>query len=124
IPGCREMMEVGPDAYKVKMDLKVASVGGSFDGDISLSDKQEPRTCRINVSGGGTLGHGTGQARFEIIPQDAATTKLGYEGSGEVGGLVAGVGQRILKSVSKHLVKRFFTAARKELETAAVRTAD
>jgi carbon monoxide dehydrogenase subunit G len=119
IPGCKEMIEVTPDAYKVKMELKVASVGGSFDGDISLTDKQELRTCRITVSGGGTLGHGTGQARFEIVPQDGSTTKLVYEGSGEVGGLVAGVGQRILKSISKHLVKRFFTAAKKELQTAA-----
>ena len=75
IPGCKEMIEVSPDAYKVKMDLKVASVGGSFDGDIALTDKQEPRTCRITVSGGGTLGHGTGQARFEIIPQDASDDK-------------------------------------------------
>jgi carbon monoxide dehydrogenase subunit G len=119
IPGCKEMIEVSPDTYKVKMELKVASVGGSFDGDIALTDKQAPRTCRISVSGGGTLGHGTGQARFEIVPQDGAATKLVYEGSGEVGGLVAGVGQRILKSVSKHLVKRFFKTAKQELETAA-----
>ena len=33
--------------------------------------------------------------------------------------LVAGVGQRILSSVSKHLVGRFFVALRKEVETAA-----
>ena len=36
---------------------------------------------------------------------------------GALGGLVAGVGQRILSSVSKHLVGRFFVALRKEVET-------
>ena len=41
------------------------------------------------------------------------------QGAGEIGGLVAGVGQRILSSVSKHLVGRFFVALRKELETPA-----
>jgi carbon monoxide dehydrogenase subunit G len=30
---------------------------------------------------------------------------------------VAGVGQRILSSVSKHLIGRFFVALRKEFET-------
>ena len=40
-----------------------------------------------------------------------------YQGVGEIGGLVAGVGQRILSSVSKHLIGRFFTALRKEFET-------
>ena len=38
------------------------------------------------------------------------------QGTGEIGGLVAGVGQRILSSVSKHLVGRFFVALRKEFD--------
>ena len=31
IPGCRSMQEIAPDSYAVRLDLKVASVGGSFD---------------------------------------------------------------------------------------------
>ncbi|MEP9377153.1 carbon monoxide dehydrogenase subunit G [Aquabacter sp. CN5-332] len=117
IPGCKAMTETGPDAYKVDMQLRVAAVGGSFEGEIALSDKQPPRTCHISVSGAGSLGHGNGSAKFEIIPQEAGGCLLAYEGVGEVGGLVAGVGQRILGSVSKHLIGRFFTALRKEFET-------
>ena len=56
IPGCREMRELAPDKYAVRMDLKVASVGGSFAGEIALSDKTAPQVCRIAVSGSGTLG--------------------------------------------------------------------
>jgi uncharacterized protein len=116
IPGCKSMTETAPDAYDVLMELKVAAVGGSFEGKIALSDKVEPNSCRIAVSGGGTLGHGDGQARFEIVPVDASTCILKYEGTGEVGGLVAGVGQRILGSVSKHLIGKFFTALKKDFE--------
>jgi uncharacterized protein len=123
IPGCKSMTEAGPDAYLVLMELKVAAVGGSFEGQIVLSDKDEPRTCRITVSGGGTLGHGSGDAMFEIVPVDAATCLLRYEGIGEVGGLVAGVGQRILGSVSKHLIGKFFTALRKDFEAQRTRLA-
>jgi carbon monoxide dehydrogenase subunit G len=43
IPGCKTMTEIAPDAYKVEMQLRVAAVGGSFEGEIALSDK-EPRT--------------------------------------------------------------------------------
>jgi carbon monoxide dehydrogenase subunit G len=110
------MTEIGPDAYKVDMQLKVAAVGGSFEGEISLSDKEPPRTCSIKVSGAGTLGHGNGSARFEIEPDGENGCKLIYKGTGEIGGLVAGVGQRILASVSKHLIGRFFVALRKEFE--------
>jgi uncharacterized protein len=117
IPGCKTMTEIAPDAYKVEMQLRVAAVGGSFEGEISLSDKQPPRTCSIKVSGAGTLGHGNGVARFEIEPDGDNGARLVYKGSGEVGGLVAGVGQRILSSVSKHLVGRFFVALRKEFDS-------
>ncbi len=116
VPGCKSMIEVAPDAYKVDMQLRVAAVGGSFEGEISLSDKQPPQTCMIKVSGAGTLGHGNGTARFEIEPDGEYGSRLIYKGSGEVGGLVAGVGQRILASVSKHLIGRFFVALRKEFE--------
>ncbi len=116
VPGCKSMVEIAPDTYKVDMQLKVAAVGGSFEGEISLSDKEPPRSCSIKVSGAGTLGHGNGTARFEIEPEGESSSRLVYKGTGEIGGLVAGVGQRILASVSKHLIGRFFTALRKEFE--------
>ena len=116
VPGCKSMTEIAPDAYKVDMQLRVAAVGGSFEGEISLSDKEVPRACSIRVSGAGTLGHGNGTARFEIEPDGQNGCKLIYKGTGEIGGLVAGVGQRILSSVAKHLIARFFVALRKEFE--------
>jgi uncharacterized protein len=116
VPGCKAMTEIAPDAYKVDLQLRVAAVGGSFEGEIALSDKEPPKACSIKVSGAGTLGHGNGSARFEIAPDGPGTSRLTFKGSGEIGGLVAGVGQRILSSVSKHLVGRFFTALRKEFE--------
>jgi len=115
IPGCKSMTEIAPDAYRVEMLLRIAAVGGSFEGEIALSDKEPPRACSIKISGAGTLGHGIGGARFEISPEGAAS-RLSFQGAGEIGGLVAGVGQRILSSVSRHLVGRFFTALRQELE--------
>lgn len=118
IPGCREMRELSPHKYAVQMDLKVASVGGSFAGEIALSDKAPPQTCRIAISGSGTLGHGTGEARFTLEPAENGTLLI-YEGTGEIGGLVAGVGQRVLRGVAKHLIGKFFKSVRSELDTAA-----
>jgi carbon monoxide dehydrogenase subunit G len=116
IPGCRSMTEIAPNSYKVELQLRVAAVGGSFEGEISLSDMEAPHACTIKVSGAGTLGHGNGAAHFQIEPEDEKSSKLVYKGAGEIGGLVAGVGQRVLSSVSKHLIGRFFIALRKEFE--------
>jgi uncharacterized protein len=115
IPGCRSMRELAPDRYGVHLDLKVASVGGSFQGEIALSDRAAPERCRIAISGSGTLGHGSGEARFTLEPADGGTL-LAYDGTGEIGGLVAGVGQRVLRGVSRHLIGKFFKSVRSELE--------
>lgn len=112
IPGCTLMVETAPDAYDVKLQLKVAAVGGSFEGKVRLFDKAPPEACRITVSGEGTLGTGTGTASFTIVETGAGASRLDYEGEGEIGGLVVGVGQRVLGSVAKQLTKRFFTALR------------
>lgn len=118
IPGCRSMQEVAPDSYTLLLDLKVASVGGSFEGNIALSEKAAPQRCCITVSGSGTLGHGSGEARFTLDPALSGTL-LVYQGSGEIGGLVAGVGQRVLRGVSRHLIGKFIKAIRSELANAS-----
>jgi carbon monoxide dehydrogenase subunit G len=114
IPGCREMIPDGEDRFKLVLNLKVASVGGSFEGEISLSDKQAPSQCKVAVSGEGSLGQGSGLATFSLEPQPTGTL-MRYSGEGEIGGLVAGVGQRILKGVSKYLIGQFFKALRREV---------
>ena len=112
IPGCKEMIADGEDRYRIVLNLKVASVGGSFEGEIELSDKVPPTQCRIRVAGSGTLGHGSGAASFSLAAHAEGTT-MRYSGEGEIGGLVAGVGQRILKGVAKHLIGQFFTSLRR-----------
>jgi uncharacterized protein len=113
IPGCKEMIPEGEDKFKLVLNLKVASVGGSFEGAIALSDKQPPAHCKVVVSGAGTLGQGEGAAAFSLEPKEDGTL-MRYNGEGEIGGLVAGVGQRILKGVAKHLIGQFFKALKKE----------
>ena len=115
IPGCKDMIADGDDRFRLILSLRVASVGGDFDGEVGLSDKLAPTQCRISVAGSGTLGHGEGSATFSLAPQADQATIMRYAGEGEIGGLVAGVGQRILKGVAKHLVAQFFTALRREI---------
>jgi carbon monoxide dehydrogenase subunit G len=114
IPGCISMIETAPGSYVMTLELKVAAVGGSFEGAVSLSEMDPPNSCLITVSGSGTLGTGNGSARVTITEGDAGDSQISYQAEGEVAGLVAGVGQRILMGVAKHLVRQFFTALKKE----------
>ena len=119
IPGCTDMIATGDDRFRLILALKVASVGGSFEGEIGLSEKVPPTQCRVSVSGAGSLGHGEGSATFSLSPGADGATTMRYAGEGEIGGLVAGVGQRILKGVSRHLIGQFFAAFRREVAAMA-----
>lgn len=113
LPGCTGMTKVAEDVYEADLKLQVASVGGTFSGRISLTDKLEPEKCRLTVQGSGTIGHATGHASFELQEISESETRMTYQGTGEVGGLVAGVGQRVLGGVTKYLTKRFLSSLEK-----------
>jgi hypothetical protein len=67
------------------------------------------------VEGQGSIGFMKGSAAFELEPQGENRTLLHYAGSAEVGGVVAGVGQRVLSGVAKYMVGRFFKALEKHI---------
>jgi carbon monoxide dehydrogenase subunit G len=107
------MTEIAPDNYKVEMQLRVAAVGGSFEGEISLFDKvpRMPAASKHRARAPPVTAMAAPPSRsFPTVP---TSCRLKFQGVGEIGGLVAGVGQRILTSVSKHLVGKFFTTLRK-----------
>lgn len=118
IPGCNTVNAIGEDRYEMGLKLQVGSVSGSYLGTVALRDKREPEFFVLEVEGEGSIGFMKGSARFELVPVDDASTAIKYEGSGEVGGVVAGVGQRVLSGVAKFLVGQFFKALDKRVAAA------
>lgn len=115
IPGCNTVNAIGEDRYEMGLKLQVGSVSGSYLGTVALRDKREPECFVLEVEGEGSIGFMKGSARFELASVDEASTTIKYEGSGEVGGVVAGVGQRVLSGVAKFLVGQFFKALDKQV---------
>lgn len=108
IPGCNTVEPAGEDCYRMGLKLQVGSVGGSYLGTVSIREKEEPASYVLKIEGEGSLGFMKGTARFDIVATDANESLLKYAGSAEVGGVVAGVGQRVLSGVAKFLATQFF----------------
>ncbi|HTP95735.1 MAG TPA: carbon monoxide dehydrogenase subunit G [Burkholderiales bacterium] len=115
IPGCGKMERVGDDVFEVALKLQVASIGGSYTGKIAIAGKQPPQRYRLQLEGQGSIGFAKGEAGFELVADSPAATTVIYDGRAEVGGLVAGVGSRMLSGVSKFLVGQFFKALEKQI---------
>jgi carbon monoxide dehydrogenase subunit G len=107
LPGCDRLEPIGDDRYRAAMTLAVAAVSGDYSGTVSMLDKHPPHSYRLTVEGSGKPGFVNGEATIELIAEGAGTT-VRVTGHGNVGGVVARVGQRLLGSVSKMMMDRFF----------------
>jgi uncharacterized protein len=107
LPGCDRLEPLGEDKYSAAMTLAVAAVTGNYTGTVSMLDKNPPRSYRLVVEGSGKPGFVNGEATIELIAEGAGTT-VRVTGQGNVGGVIARVGQRLLGSVSKMMMDRFF----------------
>lgn len=116
LPGCEALEPLGPDEYAMKMKLAISSVQGLFDGKVKLVDQHPPTSYRLQVEGRGKLGFVNGSGDFTLEPADGGQTLVHYQGDMKVGGVIAGVGQRLMDMTSKMMIKRFFSALSRELE--------
>jgi len=110
IPGCRQLEEIAPGRYRMTLYAGVASVKGVYTGEVALTDQEEPSAFVLRASGAG--GPGTVQADVAVTLAENGTgsTHLTYDADAVVGGMVGGVGQRMLTGVAKKTAGEFFAA--------------
>ena len=113
------MEPVGDDAYKATLTIGIASITGRYAGTVQMTDKCEPERYTLVVEGQGKPGFVKGSATVLLSQDDTGTTtRVGVTGTAQVGGTIARVGQRLLGSVSKMMMDRFFACLQERAKTA------
>jgi uncharacterized protein len=109
IPGCERLEQVGDDAYAMTVTAGVASVRGTYAGDVRLTDQRAPHGFVLRASGSGAPGTVSADVAVELASGDDGTTLVSYDADAVVGGMIGGVGQRLLSTVAKRTAGEFFT---------------
>ena len=110
IPGCERLEQVGEDAYAMTVTAGVASVRGTYTGDVRLTDHHAPHGFLLRASGSGAPGTVTADVTVRLSSAQDGTTELAYDADAVVGGMIGGVGQRLLAGVAKRTAGEFFDA--------------
>jgi hypothetical protein len=110
LPGCESLEPIGENQYKMRMKLAISSVQGLFETTVHLKDTQPPKSYLLEIDGKGKIGFVKGGGTFTLEPDGETATIVHYEGQVRVGGMVAGVGQRLMDMTAKMLIKRFFSS--------------
>ena len=109
IPGCQQLEEVGPDSYRMTITAGVASIKGTYQGEVALTDQDQPGAFTLRASGAGAPGTVSADVQVTLEELDGGT-RLGYDADAVVGGVIGGVGQRVLSGVAKKTAGEFFKA--------------
>ena len=108
IPGCQRMETIGDDAYQMTLAAGVASIKGIYQGEVRLTDQAEPDSFTLKAAGAGAPGTVSADVKVTLMAGPEDTTVLTYDADAIVGGMIGGVGQRMLAGVAKKTAGEFF----------------
>lgn len=106
LPGTKRMDEVGVNEYEADMNVRVGPVAGEFSGNLVISNENFPETYTMTVDGKGKPGFLKGTGDITLIDQGDGSTLMKYTGEVQIGGRLAGVGQRLIDTVSKSIINQ------------------
>ncbi len=105
IPGCEQLTKIAENEYEAALELSVGPIKGKFKGKVELSELQPPESYRMAVSGNGAPGFVKGSGLVQLSEQEA-TTLMSYDGEAQIGGRIASVGQRLVESAAKAMIRQ------------------
>ena len=104
LPGTQSLEQVGENEYAGKMHVRIGPVSGVFAGKITVSDEVPPESYTLTVEGRGAPGFAQGTGQVELIEHEEGKTLMLYDGEMQVGGRIAGVGQRLIDTASRSMI--------------------
>ena len=107
IPGCERLVATGENSYDMTVTAGVAAIKGTYAGTCVLSDLSEPSSLVMKLDGAGAPGTIGATVNVRFTPE-GSTTRVSYDADAVVGGMIGGVGQRMLTSVSRRMAGEFF----------------
>ena len=107
IEGCEKMEKTGEDSYAAHLKIGVAGIKGSYVGKIRIAEQNPPESFTLQVEGQGKPGWVRGTAKMQILPKDEGS-EVRCDSEGQVGGLIAAVGSRLVEAVGKKMADEFF----------------
>jgi carbon monoxide dehydrogenase subunit G len=115
LPGIEKFDEVGKDQYAVVVKMGVGAVRGTYTGRVALVDQRPPESYRLVGEAKGTPGWAKGEAVMTLVAEGTGTRVIA-RGDAQIGGAIAGVGQRMMEGVAKSMAREFFQSIDRELQ--------
>lgn len=114
-PGVSRLQRKSDDQFEAMADVKLGPVKGTFKGELSVLDKNEPESFSLNIQQKSKIGNVSADVHIHLKPVSEQETEMSFDGKAKLSGLLARTGQRVLSGVANTLTKQFFSAMEEEL---------
>jgi carbon monoxide dehydrogenase subunit G len=105
LPGCERLVEVGEKQYEGDLNIKVGPVQGKFQGRVEMRELEPPSRFTLSIDGRGGPGFVKATARV-VLEASGEGTLMRYDSDAQVGGRIASVGQRLVDSAAKAIIRQ------------------
>ncbi len=110
VPGAQTLERTGENEFKGELTMKIGPVSGVFQGKVALENLDPPNGYTLKLDGRGAPGFVNGSGAIRLEDDPAGGTILHYDVDAQVGGRIAGVGQRLLDSSAKVITRQALEA--------------
>ena len=115
IPGCQSMEATGDNQYQATVTFTLGPISGRYNANISMSEMNPNSSFRLSIQANGPMGFADGHADIKL-DETGAETRVTVDADSQVGGAAARVGQRLMGSVAKTTMDRFFSCLKEQVE--------
>lgn len=117
LPGTERLTRVGEDRFEGAMTVSVGPVTAArFAVTVALGDKAPPERFTMQIDGRGGVGFTRGTASIALTEPPEGGTLMDYTADVQIGGRIAAVGQRLLESVARAMMRQALDALNRELQ--------
>jgi len=114
LPGCERLERTGDNEYRGVLNVQVGPVKGQFQGTLQLTGILPLEGYHMKLDGSGPSGFMNGQGELRLADAPAGTT-LRYDLDAQIGGRIAGLGQRLVESSAKSITRQGLEGLAREL---------
>ena len=107
LPNCESLEPISDHQFTAHIKVKIGPISSKFKSILELFDLKEPDGYKFRVQGSGKKGSMNGQGEIKLL-SNGSGTGFTFIAEGNVTGLIARVGQRLIEAAGKKLMDQGF----------------
>ena len=115
-PAITSLERIDEDNFKAIADVKIGPVGGSFSGNLNLSEKVEPESFKLSIQQNSKIGNANAVVNMKMKALSDTQTEVSFNGDVKLTGVLNTMGGRVITPVANMLSKQFFEALELEVK--------